>query len=270
MTTPFDTSTAILDAAGRGATVPGYEAVGGLLLDLTVTGPVPPGAALASSGVAAACAVTAPGPLATLAGLVKPTTIVISLAATAVVAALALASPGRPLVVSPDPVPSGVARVVSTPAPGPLEFIGLESGAEGPTEADTSTIPQPDAAVDRLGEPAGPGEPAASGPGGGVTPASPATTAPAGDGPSPTGPSTSGPAGPSTSAPSTAAPTTVPSTTGPTTTAPSTTVASPTTTVDPFGNNGNGNGNGVGNGKGNQGNGNPGGPNGGGSGGGRP
>ena len=34
MTTPFETSTTILDAAGSGATVPGYEQVGSLLLDL--------------------------------------------------------------------------------------------------------------------------------------------------------------------------------------------------------------------------------------------
>ena len=262
MTTPFGSSAAVLDAAGHGATVPGYEAIGGLLLDLACTVPVAPGEALASSEVAAACAATAPGRLATLAGHARPTTIVVSLAA-ALVAGLVLAPAAQPDVGTRDPDGSGVARVVSVPGPEPRDPLPVGVAADVPVDVlvdggPPAPIPGSDAAG-RSTEAAGRADPARSDPGGSAAPvvstsgpstSGPPTTADPGTSPSP---STLPTSSPSTSSPSTSSPTTSsPSPSSPTTSSPS------TTTVAPQGNNGNENGNGVGNGKGNQGRGNPG------------
>ena len=258
MTTPFDTSTAVLDAAAAGTTVPGYEQIGGLLIDLARTTAVPPGAALGSGGVAAACATMAPGRLAAVAGLVKPGLIVVSLVSLAVVVGAVLSSSSsKPAVVvtpgAPDP---GISRVVPVTGPPSTDRSGAVSDGGDPFDAEESTAP----GSSRPGVPQGSGDvmgateptpspatlPSTAAPSAAVS----STTLPSSTLPSTTVPSATVP--PATVPPATVPPATVPSSTVPSTTEP------PTTTAEPLGNNGNGNGNGAGNGKGNQGNETPG------------
>lgn len=253
MTTPFETSTAVLDAAAAGTTVPGYEQIGGLLIDLARTTAVPPGAALGSGGVAAACATMAPGRLAAAAGLVKPGLIVVSLVSLAVVVGAVLSSSSKPaVVVTPGAPDAGISRVVPVTRPSPTDRSRAGSESGDPLGAEKSTAPD----SSRPGGPQGSGDmmtPAEPTPSSAAVPSATAapTTSPSTAVPSATVPS-------ATVAPTTLPSSTVPSTTVAPTTLPSTTVPS-TTTAEPLGNNGNGNGNGAGNGKGNQGNGTPGG-----------
>jgi hypothetical protein len=244
MTTPFDTSAAVLDAARVGTTVPGYEHIGDLLIDLARTTPVPPGAALGSSGVAAACAATTPGRLSALVGLVKPGAIVLGLAAAAAIVGLAFAPSEPAVVILPQGVDTGVSRVAPTLDDHDVPDPGSSGSNLDPVSVPPATDPPKDSAD------------------GGASPRASSTTAPPGGLPPTTAPSAVGapatvpPPTPSAAGPpATVPPMTPPSVVGPPATVPPTTV--PTTTAAPLGNNGNGNGNGVGNGKGNQGTGNP-------------
>ena len=186
MTSPYATSAAILDAAAAGTTVPGYEQIGGLLLDLSMTTPVGAGSALGSSEVAAACAASAPGPLAGVLAFVKPGLIVVSLASFALVLGLTL-SPSPPADVGkPDADVDGVSRVV------------------GSSEAPTSTAADggPDStALAAAGSPSTPPDPTGETGGSGAA-SSPAVPPSTSDEPASTSPGTT----PSTSVPSSSVP----------------------------------------------------------------
>ena len=55
---PYEQSARVLDAAAAGDRVPGYEAVGDLLIALGQVEPIAPGAALSAAAVEAASAAT--------------------------------------------------------------------------------------------------------------------------------------------------------------------------------------------------------------------
>ena len=232
MTTPYETSTMILDAAAAGRIEPGYEQVGGLLLELAATTSVPVGAAIGSGAVAAASRLSAPGRFAAASLRLKTGAAMIVLGAVVVIVGLSVAPDRSSIDINPGERPPGevgVDRVVvdpedldNSPAPGGAPV----SSTTAETDAASTTAP--------------------------VRP--PATT------------TTASEVVPTTAVAEAATTTTVPEIAPPTTTtsAPvavsTTTVAGPdptTTTTEAQGNNGNGNGNGngVGNGKGNQGHG---------------
>lgn len=238
MTAAFDVASRVLSAAADGETVPGFESVGELLIDLRTTTPVPPGTALGSPAVSAASAVTT-SRFATLAvpTWVRFELILLSLAGLAVAGLLAF----------------------SWPQASTTEIV---PGSDGDPAGGVAPLVDGDGGSDDAGS----GEREAGGADTSTTTAAPTTSvtgvettvAPAGTS-APSAPSTTATTGPTTTAPSPESSTTsmAPSTT--------TTVAPTTTTVagggeppDAQGNNGNGNGKGVGNGKGNQGKGNQG------------
>lgn len=239
----YEQAAAILDAAAAGERLAGFDALGGLLIDLRSTHPVPPGAAIRSSAVSVATAATTPGRLAAVAALVKPGLVVLGLTSLAFAVGLSVNSGSSTEVVPPGPDPTGVERVVGAlddePANAPdgrgrSDADGTDADNADGTDADGSpTVPSPAGAL----------------PGSGGTPS---TEAPSSS-PSPAPPSTTAPAPVTTEAPSTTA---APSTTQPPTSSaapPPTTVSPTTSTPEEQGNNGNDNGNGVGNGKGNNG-----------------
>lgn len=226
MSDPFDTSSAILDAASSGATISGYEQVGAVLIQLGTTTAVPAGTSLSTSAVAAAVRVTSPGRFGALSALVKPGLIVLGVSTLAILVGLSSSSGGEPGV---DPG-AGADRVVERVASDlERDRDPLEPGAEAADVQSTSSVGGT-AADESVAD---------------------ATVAPTAKKPVSTSST------PDVSSTSSSTTTVLPSTSS----TPTTTVEPTTTTSEPLGNNGNGNSNGNGNGKGNHsGNGNGNGP----------
>jgi hypothetical protein len=121
---PDEMAAQVFDAAAAGEIVPGFEAVGSLLIDLGRVEPVAAGTAITSAGVAAATAASTPGSVALLtAAVAKPGSIILGIAGLAVGAIAAVSmtgwEPGATLVdqqlpAAEAPAPDGVQRVVDT------------------------------------------------------------------------------------------------------------------------------------------------------------
>lgn len=243
MTTAYDVASRVLTAAADGETVPGFEAVGELLIDLRTTTPVPPGTALGSSAVSVASAATTSrfAPIA-MPSWVRLEVVLLSLAGLVIAGLFVFGWPRAStteIVPGPDAEPAGgAARVVSST--GGVDEDGSDNGEGGTAEESPLDAPPSTTSLDA--QPSTTPPPTAAGPVGTSPPGTTASTAPSSTAPSTT---SSPPGAPTTS------------------TAPSTTSSvDPTSTTvpggggeipDPEGNNGNGNGKGVGNGKGNQG-----------------
>lgn len=260
MSTPYETATAVLDAAGSGSVMPGYEEVGFLLVGLGQTHPIPAGTAITTPAVAAASAASTPGMFATAARWLKPAGLIASVVAVGVVVFTMATGGGSdsPVVTVPADAGGngGVSRVVDSATTAPTGGDPADPRPDGtPTSSE-----QPSSDAGARGSAGGPGVSVTTEGSGdpsdtGARPAVSTTAAPDSTGTTPatTVPPTAGPRTtvPPTPAPSPTAPPVAPPAAPPTTTvAPP---AEPPVTTTTFGNNGNGNGKGKGNGKGNKG-----------------